>query len=226
MFKSEQIKNKVKKLRESGLTYREINKRMGEKISKSSLSFWCKGIKLNNSQKTRIKLISENNLKNARLKAGLVNKNKRLCRLKKIKKDNINIANLLKNKSVSKLIVSCLYLAEGGKSRTGGLCFGNSDPDIIKLFLYALRKTYNINESKFRCTLQCRADQNVEFLEKFWSKITRIPMSQFYHVQVDKRSIGKITQKINYKGVCRIDYLDGKVFDEIMIVGGIICSKC
>ena len=62
-------------------------------------------------------------------------------------------------------------------------------------------------------------------MEKFWSKITGIPPKQFYHAQVDKRSIGKITNKKEYKGVCRIDYLDGKTFDEIMVIDNIICSN-
>lgn len=226
MIKNDQLKNKVKKLRLSGLTYTEINKIIGKKIPKSSLSFWCKDIKLNNTQKSRIKLLSENNLQSARLKAQLAMRYKRQYRLDNFNRDNIQIVNLLKDKQISKLVVSCLYLAEGGKNRSGSLCFGNSDPGIIKLFLHTLRKTYNIDESKFRCTLQCRADQNIKKLESFWQKITNIKFKQFYHAQIDKRSIGKITKKKDYKGVCRIDYLDGKVFDEIMVVGRIICFGC
>lgn len=226
MIKNEQLKNKVKKLRESGLTYSEINKRMGGKISKSSISFWCRNIKLNNAQKFRIKLLSENNLQNARLKAQLAARHKRQCRLDNFRIDNVKIANLLEDKQISKLVVSCLYLAEGGKKRSGSLCFGNSDPGIIKLFLYTLRKTYNVDELKFRCTLQCRADQDVKKLEAFWQKTTNINFKQFYHAQIDKRSIGKTTKKKDYKGVCRIDYLDGKVFDEIMVIGKVICLEC
>jgi len=93
--------------------------------------------------------------------------------------------------------------------------FGNSDPPIITLFLSLLRRCYNIDENKFRCTLQCRADQNIPKLEKFWSQVTKIPMPQFYKARIDPRTIGKPSRKPDYKGVCRIDYFSGDIFMEL-----------
>ena len=63
---------------------------------------------------------------------------------------------------------------------------------------------------------QCRADQDIKKLEKFWSKITKIPPSQFYKARIDKRTIGKKTLKLEYKGVCRIDYFSADIFTELM----------
>ena len=100
--------------------------------------------------------------------------------------------------------------------------FGNSDPSIISLFMSLLRYCYNIDESKFRCTLQCRADQNTKKLEKFWSQITKIPLSQFYKARVDPRTIDKPSKKLNYKGVCRIDYFSADLFIELKQIAEII----
>ena len=99
---------------------------------------------------------------------------------------------------------------------------GNSEPLVIRLFLNLLRYCYNIDESKFRCTLQCRADQNIPKLEKFWSQITNIPLAQFYKARIDPRTIGKPSNNPNYKGVCRIDYFSGDIFMELKQIMSLI----
>ncbi|MDP2663986.1 MAG: hypothetical protein Q8P08_00910 [bacterium] len=126
-----------------------------------------------------------------------------------------HLAGELKKRSTSKIALAMLYLGEGSKKQRGALMFGNSDPSVVRLFLNLLRYCYNIDEKKFRCTLQCRADQNIKKLEKFWSKITGIPPSQFYKARIDPRTIGKPSKKLDYKGVCRIDYFSGDVFMEL-----------
>src|SRR3989344_1469742 len=98
----------------------------------------------------------------------------------------------------------------------GSLRFGNSDSFIIGLFLNLMRKYYKVDEKKFRCTILCRADQNVVDLEKFWQEITKIPKSQFYKARIDARTIGKPSQKINYRGVCAIDYFSADTFLDLM----------
>ena len=64
----------------------------------------------------------------------------------------------------------------------------------------------------------CRADQNTKKLEKFWSNITRIPLSQFYKPRKDARTIGKPTKRKDYKGVCKIDYFSADIYTELMMI--------
>ena len=125
-----------------------------------------------------------------------------------------HLGKLIKNKDIAKISLAMLYLGEGSKTRSS-LMFGNSDPTIISLFLRLLRYCYKIDEDKFRCTLQCRADQDIQKLEKFWSNITNIPLSKFYKARVDPRTIGKISKNPEYKGVCRIDYFSADIFNEL-----------
>ena len=57
---------------------------------------------------------------------------------------------------------------------------------------------------------------------KFWSKITNIPLSQFYKARIDSRTIGKKSKNLNYKGVCRIDYFSAEIAIELMQISKII----
>ena len=138
---------------------------------------------------------------------------------------NKPLENLLENKEISKIVLATLYLGEGTKNKRSALVFGNSDPEIIKLFLQLLRRVFNIDEKKFRCTLQGREDQDIKTLELFWSGITKIPLNQFYGSRIDPRSKGKASKKHDYKGVCRIDYLSANVFHEIMAVCSVITGS-
>jgi hypothetical protein len=85
-----------------------------------------------------------------------------------------------------------------------------------------LRYCYNIDESKFRCTIQCRADQDIQKLEKFWSEATNISLKQFYKARIDPRTIGKLSIKKEYKGVLRIDCFSAKILQELLEIPRIL----
>ena len=89
-----------------------------------------------------------------------------------------------------------------------------------------LRQCYDIDEKNFRCTLQCRADQDIIGLQEFWSKVTKIPLPQFYKSQIDPRTIGRPSKKFDYKRVCRIDYFSSYVYNELTIIIQEISKRC
>ena len=217
------LKNKVIQLRKRGKTYGEIQKILKTIIPKSTLSDWCCDVPLPLEYQKRIQDYNKLNLNKARKIALAVTKVKREKYLQSIIDRNQYLATIFKNQDVAKIALAMLFLGEGGKNtKRASLLFGNSDPFIINLFLYLLRSCYKIDESKFRCTLQCRADQDIKKLEKFWSQITKIPLSQFYKAQIDPRTINKPTKKLNYKGVCRLDYFSADIFLELLRIPEII----
>ena len=143
------------------------------------------------------------------------NKEQLRLRLDKLRLKNIDLIQHI-NLTVGKIILAVLYWCEGNKyPGSRGLRFGNSDPKMIKLFLALLRGCYPINDAKFRLTIQCRSDQNLTALTNFWEGITQIPIKNHYQPRIDKRSTGKITQKMGYKGVCVIDYFDTNLQCEL-----------
>ena len=217
------LKQKAIQLRKQGKTYLEIKKELGINIPKSTLSNWCSNIKLPKEYQDRIQKIILDNAQKGRNIALIVNRVKREKYLQSVINRNQYLATIFKNRDVAKVALAMLFLGEGAKNtKRGSLLFGNSDPFIISLFLHLLRFCYNINENKFRCTLQCRADQDVKKLEKFWSQVTKIPLSQFYKAKIDPRTIDKPSKKLDYKGVCRIDYFSADLFIELMQIPKII----
>lgn len=216
---SQIIKKKVRAFRRSGKTYTEIREHIRIDIPKSTLATWCRGVKLPKEYKEKIRKLSEKNLQIARKSSVKSKEIMRSTLIQEFNAENKNLLLLYKNDiTVRKIVLATLYLAEGSKSPRGSLMFGNSDPQIVRTFVDLMRECYKIDESKFRCTIQCRADQDIELLQNFWSSIIRIPLRQFYGARVDKRTVGKKSRKLNYKGVCRIDYFCSRIDLELKCI--------
>ena len=206
-------------MRRQGKTYSEIVELI-PKVSKSTLSYWLSALELTEKQKDKLLQNVNRKLIKARAKSVLLQKNKRHKYFSDIENNNLFFIRLLEsNKDAAKLVLAALYLGEGSKNMRGTLRLGNSDPGVIKLFLKLLRSGYEINETKFRATILCRADQDIKSLERFWMQVTRIPSRQFYKARVDARTIGKPSRKLDYKGVCMIDYFSARVFHDILTLG-------
>jgi len=211
-------------LRKQGYTYKEINANLKTKIAKSTLSYWFKNLSISPKTKEELRVLNLKNLVVAR-KASLIKcKENRDKFINSLISKNQHLEALLANKDIAKIALGVLYLAEGSKKRRGALMFGNSDSGIISLFLYLFRSIFIIDETKFRCTVQTRADCNIKKSELFWHNITKIPKNQFYKARIDPRTIGKKTNKPDYMGVCRIDYFSGSIFLELQEIGKILCK--
>ena len=216
------LKSRAIKLRRAGKTYGDIKRMLGEQIPKSTLSHWFRNIYLTDIQKGRIDQQVYANIQKAQARARLVNKANRERYIQEVRDRVSHLPSELRRKDSAKIALAMLYLGEGAKTLKGSLMFGNSDPVVIQLFLNLFRYCYDIDETKFRCTLQCRADQDIKKLEKFWSQITRIPLSQFYKARIDPRTNGRPSRNLDYKGVCRIDYFSADIFMELKQIVAVI----
>lgn len=218
-------KSLVIALRAKGMTYREIQDHLGIEIPKGTISHWCVNVPMSKKQKRRIEILNIENLKRGRKRALEVHKEMRDSREQRFLAENQHLLDMyLSEPSVRKIVLAILHLAEGHK-RASTVVFGNSDPEIIAMFINLLRSTYKTDESRFRVTVQCRADQNTKKLATFWSKLTQVPLTQFYKPQVDKRTLGIPTKKKEYMGVCRIDYLSAVVDQELKYVARMLKTR-
>jgi len=217
-----QFKDRAIALRRSGKTYTEIQETLKVNIPPSTLCIWFKQVNFSSQEKEKIFLHGKEKISNGSIKAKATKALKKENYMEKIRHENIFLKELLNDKNVAKISLAILYLGEGSKHARGSLCLGNSDPNIIRLFLRLLRRCYSINEKKFRCTVQHRADQDAKILKSFWSEVTHIPLDQFYGYKPDRRTIGSPTQKVDYKGVCRIDYLSTAVYNEVRVISGLL----
>jgi len=218
MNSNESLKSKAIRLRLRGKTYSEINSKLPKKIPKSTLSEWFKKLVFTETQKNNLKTHVQNKIKKSQLIAVKVIRQAKVDRLNVLRSKNIFILPLL-DVNIQKAMLSILYLGEGSKSKSSqNMTLGNSNPQIIKLYLTLLKNCFKIDMSKFRVRIQCRADQNIRELESYWKEVTKIPAKQFYPTYIDKRTLGKPTHKVNYRGVCAITYFDRSIQYELELL--------
>jgi hypothetical protein len=214
------------KLRSKGQTYEEIRQVLNLKIPKGTLHSWFKDIILPKSYYSKISKLNVEHLKEARVVAVKANKIKRQAFLEGLDISNLPIADLIINYEPAKIALAMLCLGEASKYKSSSsFSLGSSDPRIIVIFLALLRICFNFNPEKVRCTVQCRADQNIEELERFWKNVTGVPKRLFYKARIDPRTIGKPTKKVDYQGVLRVDYLDTKVQLELESLSELIYNR-
>jgi hypothetical protein len=201
-----QYKERAISLRSGGKTYSEIKDILGIFIPKSTLSNWCQSAVLPKWYMKKVESLNKKNLSKALRIARASNEIKRDALLNDIRLRNIEILNTICfEKDILRMILSVLHFAEGAKWKSHkGLLFGNSDPNIIKLYVRLLSICYDITPKDLKCRIGHRADQNLMELQEYWSRTMGVPLQNFYKSIPDPRTIGKPTKDGNYKGVCVI----------------------
>ncbi len=218
-------KLQVQNLRSKGKTYTEILKIINLKIPKSTLSKWCESVSLPKWYKNKLKELNELNIGKAQQYAFVQLHKKRREYLEQTHREAGNIFRKF-NMSGLKMMLAMLYLGEGSKiSGRSGLCLGSSDPNIITLYILLLERCYGILIDKLRCRISYRADQNIKELEKYWSRITGIPLKNFYKTKFDPRTVGKPTKNLNYKGVCVITCAGARIQLELETFPKLLLQK-
>ena len=213
------VKNQACLLRNKGFSLKEISLEL--KIPKNTIQVWVRHIELTEDQKRRLKDKEKMGGYIGRPRANEVLR----IKIEKWKASIRRRVSYLKelpyeDEKIGKIACGLIYMCEGGKYPSSRqFSFGNSDPEMIKSFLKLLRRWFNIDESKFRCRVMHRYDQNGEDLNDFWSKLTKIPRVQFYRSYADKRTINKPTKKEGYKGVCAVMYFDTNLQFELQAIG-------
>ncbi len=179
-------KENAVKLRKSGLSIKHIAQKIG--VSKASVSVWVRTIKLSEAQHKQLNTYGHSTL---------IEEKRRLTRLsnEEVKRNKI-IENAKKDISTIslkelKLIGSVLYWAEGTKRGKRVVSFSNSDPFVIKIMMRFFREICNVKEEKFRGHIHTYSHLNVKNSEEYWSKVTNIPLTQFYKTYSKPSKAGK-----------------------------------
>ncbi len=209
------LKDKAITLRKKGYSIKNIESKL--KIPRSTLSGWFKNVKLTQKQKDQLLLNWKNGLIIAQKKGGQWHYEQGQKRREKIRREVKEFTSTIRiNKPIGELILATFYLAEGSKTENS---FGiaNSNPKILKGIINLLRFLYILDESKFRCSLHLRKDQEEKSLKTFWSNTLNIPESKFTKSQFDKRTIKKTYS--HYKGVCVVNYFDMALQRRVLYIG-------
>lgn len=201
------VKQKAKKLREEGNSLFFISQSLG--ISKSTLSVWLKNVPLNDLALEKI-----NNKKYLSQQKAILTKHKQvLARKAGINKKVKSFFNRFDfSQEQLKIICSLLFWTEGSKSGSF-VSFINSDPKMIQLFLFTLRRAFIIDEKKLRGLVHLHEYHDRAWTEKYWSDVSGIPLSQFSKSYL-KSNTGK-RKKEGYFGSFRVRYYDVRVAEEL-----------
>ncbi|MFA6392719.1 MAG: hypothetical protein WCW54_01365 [Candidatus Paceibacterota bacterium] len=198
-----QLKESSRLLRKQGFSLNEIVKKLN--VSKSTLSLWCRDLKLTESQ--IILLEKRAQVKNyaGALKGAHTNHLKSQFIIHQEKQKAQEFINKISNREIC-LIGTALYWAEGNKT---GKTFGivNSDPAIILICMRWLSLEFNIKIYDYLPRLFINeSHKNREFeIIKYWSNITKIPITQFRNTIFIKSKHKKMFENVSsYVGVMHL----------------------
>lgn len=214
----ESIKVQAVKLRKAGYSIKEISKQLG--IAQSTLSLLLRNIVL--SKKAKELLEKKRVLGRQKATQTLVDKRKRR------QAENFKLADAFLNKfdidqKAAFLIASLSYECEGGKSEFGSLEFTNSDPMLVKIFLSALRKSFTLDESKFRVAMHLHGYHDEKVEKEFWMTVTGIPQTKF--IKTFHKHESGINKKEGYRGCVQIKYFDVSIKRTLLAVKYILAKK-
>lgn len=196
------LKDRIKaiKLRKRGFSYKEIMQRVPN-LSKSTISGWCKYMELSPKEQKLLEERVKTRIEKGRIKAGIKLRENRIKRMNKtIDEAEKQVSKLVKNPLF--LIGLILYWSEGTQ-KTNTFSFINSDPLVIKIMIEWIEKICKIPKDKIRLGLYIHKIYAHENCERFWSKQSGIPITQFCKT-VYKPTPHKIKRNPDYKGCLRI----------------------
>lgn len=205
-------KQKAIVLRKRGYSLKEISQKLN--ISKGTASVWLRDIKLSEKAIARLStVVTAGQMKSAS------NKKEQTARL--LGNYYNEVYDFLKTVEIGsdfrKISCSLIYWCEGGKSDNRMVQFTNSDPKLIAGFLSLLRKSYCLDEKKFRACIHLHEYHEPKMQLDFWSDITGIPTSQFIKPYL-KSNTGKRIRD-NYQGCLQIRYYDANIARQVIMLG-------
>ncbi len=201
------LKQSAINLRRKGLSYSEIQKQI--RVSKSTLSYWFKNVKLTRSQLAH--------LNQKRIEAGKIGaKRKHESARKSIEEIRKTSAKAIKEISPRELWLMGIVLYWRERFRHGnnsdskkGVHFTSSDPYIIRLFLKWLLEVGKLDKKEIAFDLFISVDKKNRLLGivEYWVKVTGFPKKSFkntYFFKPRKAPKIRVIHNKSNKGLLRI----------------------
>lgn len=176
MAKSKE-KNKALVLREKGESIKQIAKKI--KVSKSTVSLWCRDIILTQIQIERLheRMITKGY--SGRIKGARAQYEARINRIKDADKDGKEIIGKLSKRELL-IAITALYWGEGTKKKREW-ALNNSDPKMVRFVIMTLKVLWNIKKERIAIDIFINEihKKREKEIKEYWSKITGIPAGQF-----------------------------------------------
>ncbi|MDD2758079.1 MAG: helix-turn-helix domain containing protein [Patescibacteria group bacterium] len=205
------IREKALALRKQRKSYSQIKSELG--VPKSTLSYWLRDYPL--SREEINKLGGKNEARIEKFKNTM--RGKRQVRLDVIYAKEKNHILPLSNKDAL-ILGLALYWGEGSKADWYKIALANTDPQVLKFFIYWLTKILHVKKSALRVYLHLYADMNIKNELNYWSKTLKIPASKFVKPYIKMAKSTRINHKGGFgHGTCTIMYNNVELKQKIMM---------
>ncbi|MBU2540125.1 helix-turn-helix domain-containing protein [Patescibacteria group bacterium] len=203
-------KYKAIQLREKGESIKDISEAL--RVSKSVVSRWCRNIKLTNKQIERLhEKMMEGSYK-GRMKFLENVRKARKEETIKLKEEGLKEIGKLSNRD---LLIGgiAMYCSEGTTSvNAEETSFSNSDPKMVLYMLKWFKEVCEVSMDRF--ALQIRINKihknRIREIEGYWSRLTKIPSSQFTKtVLINTKSKKIYSNYNNHYGTVRVSVHKG-----------------
>lgn len=208
----------ARELRRKGESIREIAQRVS--IARSTVSLWCRDIVLTDDQLEELVSRDRRGAARGRVVAAELAKKRKNERITSNKNVGFERIGTVSNRELF-LIGIALYWAEGSKGvRSERFVFVNSDPKMILIMIRWLRECMNVNSENIVCRVGINEAHQTRIVdvERYWSDITGIPLTQFKRASFKKVVNKKIYENF-YEHYGTLDLLVRKctkLFYEIL----------
>ena len=192
----EYFKNKAIQLRQEGLTYSEILKKVP--VAKSTLSEWLRSVKLAKRQFQKL----TDKKKISALRGSAARKNQRIENEKIIKSNAFAEIGKISDRE-EWLCGVMLYWAEGAKQKetdvSVGIKFSNSDSIMLIFFKYWLKKYLNVTDDDIVIELYLHENFKAkkDFYVNYWSEKLNYPIDKFDKIYFKKNKINTLRKNVN-----------------------------
>lgn len=171
------LKLRGRELRRQGMSIKEIANRLS--VAQSSASIWCRDIELSQSQLRKLEEKQRKGSYIGRVKGAATQKRKRVNEVEALREQGIKEISKLSEREFFTAGIA-LYWGEGLK--TGGITgIVNSDPKVIVFMMAWFTKFCGVKAEDFICRIGINKmhKNRLSEVEKYWSKITKLPLKQF-----------------------------------------------
>lgn len=212
-------REKALALRKQEMSYSQIKKIL--KVSKSTLSVWLRNSPLSKQRIRELRDWNEQRIERCRE----TKRKKKEKRLKQFYQEQRKLIFPLSKREYF-LAGLFLYWGEGYKSQLTKLSISNTDPSIIKFFINWLIKSLKIPKEKLRVQLHLYKDMDIEDKINFWSKMLKIPLSQFTKPYIKKTLSIRINHKGGFgQGTCNVSVGNARLSEKIIMALEAISNK-
>jgi hypothetical protein len=182
------------------------------KVSKGSVSLWCRDISLTEKQAQRLHLNSVRAGHAGRLRGALKNKQQRIERIESLRRLAQDDVGVLSKRDLL-LIAVALFWAEGAKSGSRFM-FVNSDPAMILCMYRYVIEVEKVDPKDIFVRIQINRihEPRIRSVLKFWRTLLNLSAEQFgtpYYIQALSKKVYE--NHSSYFGIARLGVRKGTI---------------